>query len=401
MAKLGETQNPKELIPGNPESLHKDADKLTKWSKKLEDIGDDLGAVRVPGWTGKASDAFWDKFSGQKTRWFYASDALSATAGALRDYADTLSWAQGEAKAAIEEHASGGVLGAEMTLASAKSRVETEGQSAAAKFKKEGGSASDAPDWLFWAAEATQTNTGQTKMNLTGMERERLRNERQRTWGNNTGTYREDSIISVAGPSASVKAEYWNAEAKTRGNALGGEYSGKAGMSLLGAEAKAGVGLHDGNAQGQASAKAYLAQGSAEGKYQAGVFEASGKAEAMVGAEASARGSVGLDGVHAGVEAFAGARASAEGHASVAGVGVGGTAEAWAGVGAEASVDVGMKDGKIVIGGELGAAVGVGGKLGGSIEIDPGKVVDAVGGAAETVGDWGGDAADEVGSWFD
>jgi hypothetical protein len=400
VASLGETQNPKELIPGDPEALHKDADKLTKWSKKLEDIGDDLGAVRVPGWEGKASDAFWDKFSGQKKRWFYASDALSATASALRDYADVLSWAQGEAKTAIQDHVVGDVLDAEMTLASARSRVETEGQTAAKKFKKEGGSASDAPDWLFWAAEATQTNEGQTKMRLA--ERERLPPTiSERKWGDRrAGASRPEGIFTIAGDSGQVKAEVWGAEAKTRGKGLGGEYSGKAGISTLGAEAKAGWGTDGMNLAGQASAKAYLAQASAEGKYQAGLFEASGKAEGMVGADANVRGSIGVDGVHVGGEAFAGAKAGVEGHASVAGVGVGGDAEVWAGVGVEANLDVGMHNGKMVIGGDLGAALGVGAKLGVSVEIDPGKVTDAVSGAVDTVGDWGGDAVDAVGDWF-
>jgi uncharacterized protein YukE len=398
VASLGETQNPKELIPGDPEALHKDADKLTKWSKKLEDIGDDLGAVRVPGWSGKASDAFWDKFSGQKTRWFYASDALDAAADALRSYADVLSWAQSEAKTAIQDHMTGAVLNAEMTLASARSRVETEGQSTAKKFKKEGGSASDAPDWLFWAAQATESKEGQVNMNLLQREPERWRNRRNRTWG--AGSQQVDGPFAVAGPSAQVKAEVWGAEAKTRGKGLGGEYSGKASVSALGAEARAGTSLNGYNAQAQASAKAYLGQAAAEGKYQAGLFEASGKAEAMVGAEADVRGSVGVDGVHVGGEAFVGAKAGVDGHASVAGVGVGGEAEVWAGVGAEADFDFGMENGKFVIGGELGAGLGVGAKLGGSVEIDPGKVVDAVDGAVDTVGDWGEGAVDAVGDWF-
>jgi hypothetical protein len=34
-----------------------------------ERIGDDLGSVRVPGWTGRANDAFLDDFAPQKKRW--------------------------------------------------------------------------------------------------------------------------------------------------------------------------------------------------------------------------------------------------------------------------------------------------------------------------------------------
>ena len=104
--------------------------------------------------------------------------------------------------------------------------------------------------------------------------------------------------------------------------------------------------------------------------------------------------SAGKDGLHAGAEAFAGAKATGSGSGDVAGIGAGVTGEAWAGVGAEANVDLGMKDGKFTIGGELGAGLGVGGKVGVNITVDPGKMVDTIGDAAD-------DAWDHtVGSWF-
>ncbi|MCZ9337422.1 hypothetical protein NGM37_06465, partial [Streptomyces sp. TRM76130] len=81
-------------------------------------------------------------------------------------------------------------------------------------------------------------------------------------------------------------------------------------------------------------------------------------------------------------------KATVEGHASIAGVGVGGSAEAWAGAGAEAHFDAGMKDGKFVIGGDLGVGLGVGGKLGAQVEIDPGAITDAAGDAVDAIGDF-------------
>lgn len=46
---------------------------------------------------GRASDAVWDRFSGEKANWFKASDVMSAPA-ALNEYAHTLSWAQTQAQ---------------------------------------------------------------------------------------------------------------------------------------------------------------------------------------------------------------------------------------------------------------------------------------------------------------
>ncbi|MFE7270129.1 putative T7SS-secreted protein [Streptomyces sp. NPDC057623] len=395
-AQLGSTRDPRALIPGNPSKLTGDADKLDGHAKTLDGIGDELGSVRISSWHGQASDAFWDDFSGQKQKWFRGSDSLGAAAGALRDYARALSWAQGQAEEAIRLYDGGDESGGEQLLASARAHVESEGDAAAEKFKAQGGEGDNAPDWLFWASEAAQDDTGATSKQL--FELERAGDPRTiGAWGdhkNMTQAEREalregkGPGITVAGPSVSADAKVWGAEAKGRGEFAGGEVSGKAGVNLLGVDASAGVGLVDGNATAQASGKAYLAQATAEGKYGVGYFEASGKGEAYVGAEAGVKGSIGTDGVHVGGEAFAGAKATAEGHASVAGVGVGGTAEAWAGAGAEAHFDAGMKDGKIVIGGDLGVGLGIGGKLGGQIELDPGKITDAAGDAVDAIGDW-------------
>ncbi|MGN9757698.1 putative T7SS-secreted protein [Streptomyces sp. SD31] len=395
-AQLGSTQDPRELIPGNPSKLTDDADKLDGHAKTLDSIGDELGSVRISSWHGQASDAFWEDFSGQKQKWYRGSDSLSAAAGALRAYARALTWAQGQAEDAIRLYEGGDESGGEQLLEAARAHVQAEGDTAANKFKAQGGEGDNAPDWLFWASEAAQDNTGATSKQV--FELERARDPRTiGAWGdhkNMTQQQREalregkGPGVTVAGPSVTADAKVWGAEAKGRGDFAGGEVSGKAGVNLLGVDASAGVGLVDGNATAQASGKAYLAQAAAEGKYSAGLFEASGKGEAYVGAEAGVKGSIGTDGVHVGGEAFVGAKAASEAHASVAGVGVGGTAEAWAGAGAEAHFDAGMKDGKFVIGGDLGVAVGVGGKLGGQIEIDPGKITDAAGDAVDAVGDW-------------
>jgi type VII secretion system ESX-1 substrate len=411
-AQLGETRDPRELIPGNSEDLNDRADKLRARSKTLEGIGDDLGAVRIPSWEGKASDAFWKDFSPQKARWHRGSDSMAEAERALRDYARTLTWAQSQAERAIQQHESGDEAGAETTLNSARTQLETAGDTAAKKFEAQGGKADGAPDWLFFSAEAADSDTGNTSMQIANREMNPLTN--RRAWGdfkNLTSEQRQalrEEIsgkgpgIAVAGPSVSGGASVWGAEAQGRSDFAGGEVSGKAGVNLLGVEGQAGVGLQDGNATASASGKAYLAQASAEGKYEAGYFETSGKASAFAGAQAEAKGSVGTDGAHGEAGAFAGAKAEAEGHAGVAGVGVGGTAEGWAGAGAEAKFDAGFKDdGTFVVGGEAGVGLGLGGKLGGQIEIDPGKVTDAAGDAADAVGDWGGSAKDTVGGWFD
>ncbi|MET8471995.1 putative T7SS-secreted protein [Streptomyces sp. NPDC006422] len=419
-AKLGETQDPKELVPGDAPGLHGQADHLATWSKTLEGIGDDLKAVRVDGWSGTASERFWEGFSPQPGKWYRGADSLNATAEALRAYADTVAWAQDKAADAIAQHEGGNLLGAVVTLESAREQLDEAGKVAAKRFKAQGGSDPGAPAWLYWAAQDATTSPWAIGVQVRRLEYENLLKYPQgdsqdqprevrkyKGWGANDNRVEAEERrekgahgVRVEGVSASGDAKAWEAAAEGRGEALGGDVAGRASFSALGVEGSAGVGVEDGRLQAQASGKAYLAQATAEGKYEAGLFEAAGKAQAFAGADASAKASVGLDGAHLGGEAFAGAKASAEGHASVAGVGVGGTAEGWAGAGVSAHVDAGMEDGKLVIGADVGAAIGVGGKLGGQVEVDPGKVVDAVGDGVDAVKDWGGGVADTVDSWF-
>lgn len=102
MAELGQTKDPKELIPGNPEAVNNVADTLSKRGEVLESIAHGLGRVETPGWTGDASTAFWDNFSGEKPKWLKGSDAMSAASKALTGHASVLTWAQSQAQDAID-----------------------------------------------------------------------------------------------------------------------------------------------------------------------------------------------------------------------------------------------------------------------------------------------------------
>ncbi|MGY0488820.1 putative T7SS-secreted protein [Streptomyces sp. WG-D5] len=139
-AQLGETQDPKELVPGDAPGLLEQADHLTTWSRTLEGIGDDLKAVRVDAWSGSASEGFWEDFSPQAGKWFRGAGSLNVVAEALRSYADIVVWAQGKAQDAIAQHEVGNQLAAVVTLQSAREQLDEAGKTAAKRFKAQGGS---------------------------------------------------------------------------------------------------------------------------------------------------------------------------------------------------------------------------------------------------------------------
>ena len=91
------------------------------------------------------------------------------------------------------------------------------------------------------------------------------------------------------------------------------------------------------------------------------------------------------------MEAFAGASAGVDGKVAVGGVGATGRAEVQAGIGVSADVNAGIKDGKLKIGGEVGACLGLGGKVSFDVEIDPKEVTKTVSDGANKVGQFLGD----------
>jgi uncharacterized protein YukE len=98
---LGTTNNPTDLIPGNPSQIHDTVRALNTYGHTLENIGQGIKTIDDGGWTGAAADAFRARFQSQPTRWLQAADAFMSAAGFFDGYATTLEWAQGQAVEAI------------------------------------------------------------------------------------------------------------------------------------------------------------------------------------------------------------------------------------------------------------------------------------------------------------
>lgn len=113
MAELGQTDEPRALIPGDPDAIAANAVALRQRAADAGNAGDGLRAIDTGAWTGPAAQRFHDKFRYEPGRWFTAADAMQAGAGALDDYAATLRWAQGQAAEAIRQWNAGQTATAE------------------------------------------------------------------------------------------------------------------------------------------------------------------------------------------------------------------------------------------------------------------------------------------------
>ena len=133
MAQLGQTSDPTALIPGDPQAIYAIEGQLIQYAGLLHEAGAGLQRIdTTAGWEGAAADAFRAAFHGQPGKWLQAGDAFQAAANALDTYAAVLSWAQGQAAAAINLWNSGTPhhQAANETLNAAISRLDSAGDTA-------------------------------------------------------------------------------------------------------------------------------------------------------------------------------------------------------------------------------------------------------------------------------
>ncbi|SDC76008.1 putative T7SS-secreted protein [Streptomyces prasinopilosus] len=98
---LGQTGEAGELVHGNPERIRSSAAHLRDFSTAFDKVGSGMKKVDSSRWRGEGGDTFREKFGVHPAKWLRAADACETAAGALESYADTVTWAQGQAQEAI------------------------------------------------------------------------------------------------------------------------------------------------------------------------------------------------------------------------------------------------------------------------------------------------------------
>ncbi|MBA8822762.1 uncharacterized protein YukE [Saccharopolyspora lacisalsi] len=405
MAELGETTDPKALVPGDPDGLNDKATKLREEGERFETVGAGLKRVEVGDWKGEASEAFWSTFSPEPPKWIKVCDATESVSKVLSGYAETLRWAQNQASEAIalwergedesrraagtqaasakgDAPGSGYRQQAQQTLAHAREQLDAAGTRAAAAIG--GGSGKEgALDGLVHAVTSGWKAEGKADAS-----------------GPNAGA---SASWPKGGKMGELKAFAELAKASAQGS-VGNEYaqlSGKASATVAAEASLSGGVTNEGVA-----AKAEVAAGAkatAQGKAELGPYLGyNAKGEAFVGGKASASASVGLDGLHANAGAFAGGKVTGKAGGDIGGIGINATAEGWAGPGAEAGVHFGPDEsGTWHIGANAGVSPIVGGKLGFELTVDPEDVAATASDAAQFVGDAGESVGEFASSSYD
>ncbi len=100
-AELGESDDPKELIHGDPAAIRTAAGHLRRFGTAFHEVAKGMRSVDTGHWQGEAADTFHAKFTPHPAKWSTAGDSFEEAASALGGYAHTVTWAQGQASEAI------------------------------------------------------------------------------------------------------------------------------------------------------------------------------------------------------------------------------------------------------------------------------------------------------------
>lgn len=104
---LGRTGQADELIHGSPKRIQESARHLANFHTAFDKVGRGMRSLDSSQWKGEAADTFRTTFSPHPTKWLRAADACEAAARTLKDYAEVVEWAQGQAREAIALHRRG------------------------------------------------------------------------------------------------------------------------------------------------------------------------------------------------------------------------------------------------------------------------------------------------------
>jgi hypothetical protein len=150
VTQLGETSDPRALVPGDPAGIAGVAGQLYNYAALLTEAGNGLQRIDTKsGWQGAAADAFRARFRGQPGAWIEAGSCFLSAARALDGYVPVLSWAQQEAAEAITQWQAGNKRSAQAILGNARDRVASAAGTATGIIGQARDKAPQAPG--FWS----------------------------------------------------------------------------------------------------------------------------------------------------------------------------------------------------------------------------------------------------------
>lgn len=436
---LGETRDPKQLVPGEPAHVEANVTALADEHRSIGDTYDEVRAVSVPGWTGLTAWAYEAAFEAELEKWKAYLALLEKARSTLSTYAAALRTAQAGAQSAIVRWEEGEQATAD-AVATYNAAVDSYNASLCAPTPAPSPFGGPPVPTIRQAPPGPFVDPGEPireeAQQILDDARQGLEEAAQTALVALGGLEGAKTEGSASGPGAEGSAEgpsfSWDFWEETFGNDPGDGADGEQGDHHDGGPFKISLGSVEGAAwvaRVEGSWEDYWGPVKVNADGSVTFLAADGKAEATIDASGvrinaegratllSAEGGVGAEygyaetrlsgdafaglsgdghvigdpsGLHAGGELFAGGRAGGTLEGDLGGIGGGVTAEGWAGAGISGQADVGWDDGTLTVGGSGGVAWGLGGKIGGEVTLDFPEMWET-----------GGDIIEGIGGWFD
>ncbi|MFJ6940559.1 putative T7SS-secreted protein [Streptomyces sp. NPDC101132] len=101
---LDQTEDPTKIIYGSVSKIRENANHLAKFQANFDKVGTGIKGLDSSAIKGQTATAFGESTAKEPPKWFKAADAFEKAHGALTRFAETVEWAQGQAKEAIAEY---------------------------------------------------------------------------------------------------------------------------------------------------------------------------------------------------------------------------------------------------------------------------------------------------------
>lgn len=104
---LGQTSDPTQLVHGDASAINASVSHLRNFANAFGETASGLSGVDTSHWTGSAAERFHAVYDPQPELWSKAQQACTGAADAMATYASTVTWAQGQARQAIDLYQQG------------------------------------------------------------------------------------------------------------------------------------------------------------------------------------------------------------------------------------------------------------------------------------------------------
>jgi hypothetical protein len=369
---LGETEDPKELVPGDVEQIEANVTRLTSEHTRISGRLDSLKAVRVPDWTGVAQESWEVSYDAEVERWKKYLKHIEETRDAIKTYSGSVTASQSKAQQAIDKW-NKGEAATKQAVTDYNEAVDNYNEHVCDPIPVNG------PPLIRPARPGVFVDPGQSIRDEAEEILDGARDDLETAGEDAVG-----KLQNVDGAKTEAQYDFWGVDADFEGPKAKWPWSKETEDDLEFGDKPGDSPWELSLGSGSLSAWIFNSDASWEDHY--GPLGANAEYSALVGVKGDYSAKIDDTGGHAGGELFGGAKLTGMGGVELGPLGGNVDVEGWAGAGVAGDLDFGWDKGKITVGGHGGIGWGLGGKVGGDFTVDVPELLDTGGDVISSIG---------------